>query len=400
MKRPWQGQVEPLLLNTVPRHDPHNPLCPGATRANGEVNPHYDGTFLFDNDFPALQPDAPSPGPSDHPLFQAEAARGVCKVMCFHPWSDVTLPLMSVPEIRAVIDAWASVTEELGAQYPWVQIFENKGAMMGCSNPHPHCQVWASSFLPDVAQREERSQRAYQSQHGEPLLMEYGHQELLRKERLVLTSEHWLVLVPFWAVWPFQTLLLPRRHVRRLPELTPTERDDLASIMKKLLTKYDNLFETSFPYSMGWHGAPTGSEAGANWDHWQLHAHYYPPLLRSATVRKFMVGYEMLAQAQRDLTPEQVRTWSPLGPWVPFSLLFPQGIPNNHDPENIDNLDVLRDLGAAQLLHPSVIPAVLITSLPAPHALPQCLLRTPYHHSGKPLPSLIIPLSPFRLQRD
>ncbi|XP_022356766.1 galactose-1-phosphate uridylyltransferase isoform X1 [Enhydra lutris kenyoni] len=341
MKRPWQGQVEPPLLTTVPRHDPHNPLCPGATRANGEVNPYYDGTFVFDNDFPALQPDAPNPGnlaiaavgpgggwgreagplgglllqtdtrhpftsgPSDHPLFQAEAARGVCKVMCFHPWSDVTLPLMSVPEIRTVIDAWASVTEELGARYPWVQIFENKGAMMGCSNPHPHCQVWASSFLPDIAQREERTQRAYQSQRGEPLLMEYGHQELLRKERLVLTSEHWLVLVPFWAVWPYQTLLLPRRHVRRLPELTPAERDDLASIMKKLLTKYDNLFETSFPYSMGWHGAPTGSEAGANWDHWQLHAHYYPPLLRSATIRKFMVGYEMLAQAQRDLTPEQ-----------------------------------------------------------------------------------------------
>ncbi|XP_063465890.1 galactose-1-phosphate uridylyltransferase isoform X3 [Symphalangus syndactylus] len=227
------------------------------------------------------------------------------KVMCFHPWSDVTLPLMSVPEIRAVVDAWASVTEELGAQYPWVQIFENKGAMMGCSNPHPHCQVWASSFLPDIAQREERSQQAYKSQHGEPLLMEYSRQELLRKERLVLTNEHWLVLVPFWATWPYQTLLLPRRHVRRLPELTPAERDDLASIMKKLLTKYDNLFETSFPYSMGWHGAPTGSEAGANWDHWQLHAHYYPPLLRSATVRKFMVGYEMLAQAQRDLTPEQ-----------------------------------------------------------------------------------------------
>ncbi|XP_017513449.2 galactose-1-phosphate uridylyltransferase isoform X6 [Manis javanica] len=265
MKRPWQGQVEPPLLKIVPRHDPHNPLCPGATRANGEVNPLYDGTFLFDNDFPALQPDAPNPGPSDHPLFQAEAARGVCKVMCFHPWSDVTLPLMSVPEIRAVIDAWASVTEELGAQYPWVQIFENKGAMMGCSNPHPHCQ-----------------------------------------ERLVLTSEHWLVLVPFWAVWPFQTLLLPRRHVRRLPELSPAERDDLASVMKKLLIKYDNLFETSFPYSMGWHGAPTGSEARADWDHWQLHAHYYPPLLRSATVRKFMVGYEMLAQAQRDLTPEQM----------------------------------------------------------------------------------------------
>nr|XP_055158784.1 galactose-1-phosphate uridylyltransferase isoform X4 [Nyctereutes procyonoides]XP_055158785.1 galactose-1-phosphate uridylyltransferase isoform X4 [Nyctereutes procyonoides] len=233
---------------------------------------------------------------------------------------DVTLPLMSVPEIRTVVDAWASVTEELGARYPWVQIFENKGAMMGCSNPHPHCQVWASSFLPDIAQREERSQRAYQSQHGEPLLMEYGRQELLRKERLVLTSEHWLVLVPFWAVWPFQTLLLPRRHVRRLPELTPAERDDLASIMKKLLTKYDNLFETSFPYSMGWHGAPTGSEAEANWDHWQLHAHYYPPLLRSATVRKFMVGYEMLAQAQRDLTPEQAAERLRMLPEVHYCL--------------------------------------------------------------------------------
>ncbi|KAM7319641.1 hypothetical protein ACRRTK_021324 [Alexandromys fortis] len=305
MKRPWQGQVEPQPLETVPRHDPLNPLCPGATRANGEVNPLYDGTFLFDNDFPALQPNAPDPGPSDHPLFRAEAARGVCKVMCFHPWSDVTLPLMSVPEIRAVVDAWASVTEELGAQYPWVQIFENKGAMMGCSNPHPHCQVWASSFLPDVAQREERSQQSFHTQHGKPLLLEYGHQELLRKERLVLSSEHWLVLVPFWAVWPFQTLLLPRRHVRRLPELTPAERDDLASIMKTLLTKYDNLFETSFPYSMGWHGAPTGLKTGATYEHWQLHAHYYPPLLRSATVRKFMVGYEMLAQAQRDLTPEQ-----------------------------------------------------------------------------------------------
>nr|XP_042126950.1 galactose-1-phosphate uridylyltransferase isoform X3 [Peromyscus maniculatus bairdii]XP_042126951.1 galactose-1-phosphate uridylyltransferase isoform X3 [Peromyscus maniculatus bairdii] len=342
MKRPWHGQVEPQLLKTVPRHDPRNPLCPGATRANGEVNPHYEGTFLFDNDFPALQPDAPDPGPSDHPLFRAEAARGVCKVMCFHPWSDVTLPLMSVPEIRAVVDAWASVTEELGAQYPWVQIFENKGAMMGCSNPHPHCQVWASSFLPDIVQREERSQQSYHSQHGEPLLLEYGRQELLRKERLVLSSEHWLVLVPFWAVWPFQTLLLPRRHVRRLPELTPAERDDLASIMKKLLTKswlrklqslpglkpsgglktsvqsrgagteggviWGNCHRGPAPWwkilgTIVW--APTGLKTGATCDHWQLHAHYYPPLLRSATVRKFMVGYEMLAQAQRDLTPEQ-----------------------------------------------------------------------------------------------
>uniref|UniRef100_G3U8W2 Galactose-1-phosphate uridylyltransferase n=1 Tax=Loxodonta africana TaxID=9785 RepID=G3U8W2_LOXAF len=304
MKRPWQGQVEPPLLETVPRHDPHNPLCPGATRANGEVNPEYHGTFLFDNDFPALQPDAPNPGLSDHPLFQAEAARGVCKVMCFHPWSDVTLPLMSVPEIRAVVDAWASVTEELGAQYPWVQIFENKGAMMGCSNPHPHCQVSVGMGPPELApERGEKSEAL--SPQGAFSLLTPKERVVMVEERLVLTSEHWLVLVPFWAVWPFQTLLLPRRHVHRLPELTPAERDDLASVMKKLLTKYDNLFETSFPYSMGWHGAPTGSEAEANCDHWQLHAHYYPPLLRSATVRKFMVGYEMLAQAQRDLTPEQ-----------------------------------------------------------------------------------------------
>ncbi|XP_078008823.1 interleukin-11 receptor subunit alpha isoform X8 [Phascolarctos cinereus] len=303
MKRPWQGQVDPLPTEDIPRHDPDNSV-PGQLEPM--VNPYYEGTFLFNNDFPALQPDAPSPGPCDHPLFRAEAARGVCKVLCFHPWSDITLPLMSIPEIRAVIDTWASVTEELGAQYPWVQIFENKGAMMGCSNPHPHCQVWASSFLPDVAQREERSQRAYQKQYGGPMLLEYGHQEAERKERVVLESEHWLVLVPFWAVWPFQTLLLPRRHVKRLPELSSVERDDLACIMKKLLTKYDNLFETSFPYSMGWHGAPTGAEAEADWDHWQLHAHYYPPLLRSGTIRKFMVGYEMLAQAQRDLTPEQM----------------------------------------------------------------------------------------------
>ncbi|XP_031801284.1 galactose-1-phosphate uridylyltransferase isoform X4 [Sarcophilus harrisii] len=284
---------------------PATPL-PRGRASNGQVNPNYEGTFLFNNDFPALQPDAPAPGPSDHPLFRAEAAQGVCKVLCFHPWSDITLPLMSVPEIRAVIDTWASVTEELGSQYPWVQIFENKGAMMGCSNPHPHCQVWASNFLPDVARREEQSQRTYKKQYGGPMLLEYGRQEAERKERVVLESEHWLVLVPFWAVWPFQTMLLPRRHVKRFPELSSVERDDLACIMKKLLTKYDNLFETSFPYSMGWHGAPTGAEAEADCDHWQLHAHYYPPLLRSGTIRKFMVGYEMLAQAQRDLTPEQM----------------------------------------------------------------------------------------------
>ncbi|XP_062410341.1 galactose-1-phosphate uridylyltransferase [Sardina pilchardus] len=305
MKRPWSGQVEKPPEDKVPRHDPSNPLCPRSTRANGEVNPDYDGTFLFENDFPALQPDAPEPGPDHHPLFQTKSARGVCKVMCFHPWSDVTLPLMKPEEIRVVVDKWAELIEELGPSYPWVQIFENKGAMMGCSNPHPHCQVWASNFLPNEPGLADGCQRDFLRKHGEPMLVQYARQEAERKERVVVENPDWLAVVPYWATWPFQTLLLPRRHVLRLPDLTSQERDSLASIMKRLLTKYDNLFEISFPYSMGWHGAPTGAQLAEDVSHWQLHAHYYPPLLRSAAVRKFMVGYEMLALQQRDLTPEQ-----------------------------------------------------------------------------------------------
>uniref|UniRef100_A0A8C4WCB6 Galactose-1-phosphate uridylyltransferase n=1 Tax=Gopherus evgoodei TaxID=1825980 RepID=A0A8C4WCB6_9SAUR len=277
MRRPWQGQVEKPPQEDVPRCDLSNPLCPGAVRANGEVNPQYTNTFVFDNDFPALQPDAPEPDACNHPLFRAASARGVCKVMCFHPWSDLTLPLMSLAEIRAVIDKWAELAVELGASYPWVQIFENKGAMMGCSNPHPHCQVWASNFLPNEAQLEDRTQRQHLQERGVPLLLEYAQLEAQRKERLVVENADWLVVVPYWAVWPFQTLLLPRRQVCRLQELSDSERDS----------------------------APTGPRLGADCGHWQLHAHYYPPLLRSAAVRKFMVGYEMLAQAQRDLTPEQ-----------------------------------------------------------------------------------------------
>ncbi|XP_024918282.1 galactose-1-phosphate uridylyltransferase isoform X2 [Cynoglossus semilaevis] len=264
MNRPWAGQVERPPEERVPRNDPKNPLCPGNTRANGEVNPDYDSTFVFDNDFPALQPHAPDPGCCQHPLFQSKAARGVCKVMCFHPHSDVTLPLMKKEEVLTVIDKWVQLVEELGTTYSWVQIFENKGAVMGCSNPHPHCQ-----------------------------------------ERIVVESSDWLVVVPYWATWPYQTLLLPRRHVLRLNDLTADEKEGLADIMKRLLTKYDNLFQVSFPYSMGWHGAPTGPHLKEDNSHWQLHAHYYPPLLRSATVKKFMVGYEMLALEQRDLTPEQ-----------------------------------------------------------------------------------------------
>ncbi|KAK7486811.1 hypothetical protein BaRGS_00021958 [Batillaria attramentaria] len=304
-KRPWQGQVEKGEDAAIPRHDPKNPLCPGNTRASGKVNPNYEGTFVFTNDFQALMEDTPMPEPSSDPLFQTAQARGTCKVMCFHPWSDMTLPLMEVKAIRSVVDKWAEINKDLGERYTWVQIFENRGAIMGCSNPHPHCQVWASSFLPNELAIKDRTQRQYMEKHGKPMLVDYLEKELKKQERIVLESKHWVWLVPYWATWPYETMLLPKHHVLHLHELSDQAREDLAVMMKKLLTKYDNMFEVSFPYSMGWHGAPTGEWLQKDCSHWQLHASYYPPLLRSATVKKFMVGYEMLAQGQRDLTPEQ-----------------------------------------------------------------------------------------------
>lgn len=305
MKRPWQGQVEKPQESEVPRFDPKNPLCPGVTRPNGKVTPEYDSTYVFTNDFPALLEEGPEPEPSDDPLFQAAAGFGTCKVICFHPHSDVTLPIMSKEEVRAVIDKWAEINVDLGKKYTWVQIFENKGSINGCSNPHPHCQVWASSFLPNEPMVKNRTQKQYYTKHGTPMLVDYVKKELQKQERIVLQNDHWVWLVPYWAVWPYETMLLPRRHVLRLEDLTNEERDALADITKQLLTKYDNMFEVSFPYSMGWHGAPTGPRLKDDNQHWQLHAMYYPPLLRSATVKKFMVGYEMLAQPQRDLTAEQ-----------------------------------------------------------------------------------------------
>lgn len=308
--RPWQGKTENATdVISARALDPSNPLCPGARRANGEVNPMYESTFTFRNDFPALLEDAPSPGSGENAdecdLFRMAEARGTCQVMCFHPCSNVTLPLMSQSEVETVIDEWALQTEQLGKTYTWVQVFENKGEIMGCSNPHPHCQIWASSFLPNEPRVKDKTQKAYFEKMGIPLLVDYVTQEMKRNERIVLLSDHWVALVPFWAVWPYETMLVPKRHVTRLYELNAAEKSDLASIMRKLLTKYDNLFNTSFPYSMGWHGAPTGEYLNKDVSHWQLHAIYLPPLLRSATVRKFMVGYEMLAQPQRDLTPEQ-----------------------------------------------------------------------------------------------
>lgn len=300
MKRPWQGQVEKTPPDTRPAYDPTCYLCPGNTRAGDARNPDYRHTFVFDNDFAALLPDAP-PGGEPHPLLRLEAVRGTCRVICFSPRHDLTLPEMPAADIRRVVDVWAEQTAVLGEQYRWVQVFENKGAVMGCSNPHPHGQIWALDALPNEPFKEDGAQRRYWEENGRSLLLDYLHLELEQRERLVVENDHWVALVPYWAIWPFELLLLPRRHVLRLPDLGDAERDALADSLKRLLTRYDNLFETSFPYSMGWHGAPFGAENA----HWQLHAHFYPPLLRSATIKKFMVGYEMLGEAQRDLTAEQ-----------------------------------------------------------------------------------------------
>ncbi|RWS26478.1 Galactose-1-phosphate uridylyltransferase-like protein [Leptotrombidium deliense] len=305
-KRPWSGQIEGNSNDDCCVNDPTNPLRPGARRANGQINPFYESTFVFENDFPALLEAVPSPPPSNDQLFQMQTATGCCRVICFNPDTNRTLALMTENEIIAVINAWIRESIELGKKFAWVQIFENKGETMGCSNRHPHGQVWASSFLPNEALREDNCQREYFKKNNCQLLHDYVNKELKAKERIVIENEYWVVVVPFWATWPFETLLLPKRQLKRLEEMSEDEKQTLASIMKTLLVKYDNLFETSFPYSMGWHGAPSAAAGLQNDEHWTLHAHYYPPLLRSANVKKFMVGYEMLAQSQRDLTAEQV----------------------------------------------------------------------------------------------
>jgi UDPglucose--hexose-1-phosphate uridylyltransferase len=300
-ERPWQGQVEPAAPALLPRHDPACYLCPGNRRANGATNPAYTGVFAFDNDFSALLPETGRVPPSEESFAMQESVTGVCRVLCFSPRHDLTLALMSVEATRLVIDLWSAQIEELGRVYPWVQIFENRGEIMGCSNPHPHGQLWAGSALPNEPSKEDACQAAYRVNRGSALLVDDLRWEDRRKVRIVTENDHWVALVPFWAVWPFETLLLPRRHVLRLPDLDEIERDDLARILKRLLVRYDNLFHSSFPYTMGWHGAP---HLPGDCSHWQLHAHFYPPLLRSAAIRKFMVGYEMLAEPQRDITPE------------------------------------------------------------------------------------------------
>lgn len=298
-RRPWQGRVEPTPAVNRPQYDPQCYLCPGNVRANGEHNPQYRSTYVFTNDFPAFLPEVTRAAAEQHPLLQAQTQQGTCRVMCFSPRHDLTLAQMPVAEIRGVVDTWAEQVTELGQRWSWVQVFENKGELMGCSNPHPHGQIWASDFIPTHVSREVSQQAQWAQQHGRPLLLDYATLEADAGERVVVQNADWMVVVPWWAVWPFETLLLPRRQVRNLPDLTPAERDSLAEILSRFLVAYDRLFEVSFPYSFGWHGAPAAQAAC------QLHAHFYPPLLRSATVRKFMVGYEMLGESQRDITPEQ-----------------------------------------------------------------------------------------------
>lgn len=303
-RRPWQGQVERTPSANLPEYDPSCYLCPGNERAGGIHNPDYTGTFVFDNDFAALLPETiTTSNVETHPLFAAQPEAGICRVICFSPRHDLTLPQLSLDEAEAVINTWSDQTAELyqRPEIAYVQVFENKGAVMGCSNPHPHSQIWSQSRIPTEPAKELASQKDYFATYGRPLLLDYLAEEQKRTERIVAANEHFTAVVPFWAVWPFEILTIAHRTVPTLPALTQTERRALADIFKHVTTLYDNLFEISFPYSMGFHQAPNDSA-----DHleWVLHAHFYPPLLRSATVRKFMVGYEMLGMPQRDITPE------------------------------------------------------------------------------------------------
>ncbi len=301
-KRPWQGGQEALQTTHTESYDATCYLCPGNVRANGQKNPDYKETYVFPNDFPALLDDIFLLESNESNLMRAETVKGVCRVVCFSPRHDLTLTNLNQIEIEGVIRTWIKQVTELKKNYAWVQIFENRGAIMGASNPHPHGQIWASNFIPNEIVTEDTSQKKYYKQNNSPLLIDYMNQELQKQTRIVVENDDWVFLVPFWAVWPYETLLLPKKHLPDITTLASKTVVTLSHIMKKLLGAYDRLFETSMPYSMGWHCVPFNNHPNK---HWQLHAHYYPPLLRSATVKKFMVGYEMLAEVQRDITAEE-----------------------------------------------------------------------------------------------
>jgi UDPglucose--hexose-1-phosphate uridylyltransferase len=302
-QRPWLGQVETAITESQPAYDPSCYLCPGNERARGVHNPKYDSTFVFDNDFPALLPQTTTSELNEKGLIVAQGESGICRVVCFSPQHDLTLARMSPGETRRVIDVWADQFSDLGARdhINYVQIFENRGAAMGASNPHPHCQIWASSSVPNEPRKEQLSLHNYKAQHDRCLLCEYFLYESKASERFVLSNEHFLVVVPFWAIWPFETLLIGKRHVLDIAGLSSDERDAFADILGRLTRCYDRLFNTSFPYSMGFHQRPTD---GQEHPEWHMHTHFYPPLLRSASIRKFMVGFELLGSPQRDITAE------------------------------------------------------------------------------------------------
>lgn len=302
-KRPWQGKTEDQVGESKPEYDPACYLCPGNSRAGGKQNSDYKSTFVFTNDFSALKPDTPSEILNENDLLIAKGEKGICRVICFSPRHDLTLPEMEVSQIREVVDLWTKEYQELGEReyINYVQIFENKGEIMGCSNPHPHGQIWAQQTIPDEPAKELKKFDEYFKQHGRTLLSDYLDLEIKKKERIVVENDDFAVLIPFWAFWPFETLLISKRPFGRFTDMTESEKDSLADIIQKITIKYDNLFEVSFPYSAGFHPAPTD---GKDHPEWHFHMHFYPPLLRSATIKKFRVGYEMLGTPQRDITPE------------------------------------------------------------------------------------------------
>ena len=303
-KRPWQGQNEVISDEKKPEYDETCYLCPGNERINGGTNPKYESCYVFDNDFPALLKNEVSFDLQQEDLFKINPERGINRVICFSPKHNVTLAEMQIPEIENVIKVWKEQYLELSAidYINHVQIFENKGSVMGCSNPHPHGQIWAQSSLPTQVKKTQDNLLKYYQKTGKSLLKDYVDNELQKKERIIAENEHFVLLVPFWATWPYETMIISKRHFSNIAEITEEEIKSYAEMIHIITVKYDNLFKTSFPYSAGIHQAPTD---GLSHDEWHFHMHFYPPLLRSATVKKFMVGYELLAEAQRDLTAEQ-----------------------------------------------------------------------------------------------
>jgi UDPglucose--hexose-1-phosphate uridylyltransferase len=301
--RPWQGQQEKANETTPPKYDPKCYLCPTNERAGDHQNPDYKTTFVFDNDFAALQADVPKGEIDESDLIVAERERGICRVLCFSPDHSLTLARMKTEEIRLVVDEWVKQYLDLGARgfISHVQIFENRGEMMGASNPHPHCQIWATESIPNEPTKELNGQFKYAENSGTCLLCDYLELEHKKAERIVFENDHFTVLVPFWAVWPFEVMILSKEHRMSVDEFTDNERTAFGDALRRLTTRYDNLFQTPFPYSMGFHQKPTD---GREYEYVHFHAHFYPPLLRSATVRKFMVGFELLGTPQRDITAE------------------------------------------------------------------------------------------------